>query len=650
VIEPPHTVYADRGAGIRPFAGGHQPEGGGRPRIRGGLVAPGSPRRWLANGMARSRSAWRWRLEQRGGEAHRRRRGTASLAVALALWVAGPGAVSGRAAAVPPPADLVLRGGAVYTLDAARSWAEAVAVRAGSIVYVGDDAGAAGLVGPETAVVELGGAMVLPGFQDSHVHPVSGGVELGLCDLNGSADAEEVARRLRAYAAAHPERPWITGGGWDLPLYPQANPRREALDALVGDRPAYLSAADGHSAWVSSRALALAGVTAATPDPPGGRIERDPTTGEPSGTLREAAMALVARHLPPITAEERAEGLRRFRDRAHRVGITGVLEASADGETLAAYRELATAGALDLHVAAALYVDPLPPVDEEVARVAALAREDWGDGVTAGWAKLFADGVIEAGTAALLAPYVGLGGSRGELAWPEEKLRAVAVALDRAGFELHVHAIGDRAIRVTLDAVAEVRRTNGPRSRRPTLAHIQLFDPADLDRLRELGAIASFQPLWAWADPYILELTEPKLGTARSRWLYPIASVVATGAVVAAGSDWSVSSLAPLEGIEVALTRRANDAGPGPAWIPEERATLATMLAAYTIGAAYAARREAATGSIEVGKRADLVVLARNLFTLPAHEISETAVWLTYFGGREVWRHGEAPAVRLGGR
>ena len=262
-------------------------------------------------------------------------------------------------------------------------------------------------------------------------------------------------------------------------------------------------------------------------------------------------------------------------------------------------------------------------------------------------AKLFADGVIESGTAALLAPYLDRGGSRGTLEWDEARLREAAIALDREGFQIHVHAIGDRAIRVTLDTIEAVRRANGPRDRRPTLAHIELFDPADVPRFRALGAIASFQPLWAWADPYIRDLTEPQLGPARSRWLYPIGSVAATGAVVAGGSDWSVSSMAPLEGIEVAVTRRGPTEGPGPAWIPEERVSLATMLAAYTIGSAYAAFNERETGSLEVGKSADLIVLDRNLFAIPPHEISETKVLLTLFAGREVYRDPAMPASVL---
>ena len=571
------------------------------------------------------------------------RRVTRVTRVAACLAFAAVGATASEPAAAP--ADLVLTGGEVYTVDAARSWAEAVAIRAGRIVWVGSDDGAKAWIGPATRVVALGGRFVMPGFHDSHLHPITGGMRTLQCELSGAATAAEALERVKAYAAAHPEKQWLTGRGWELPLFPAANPRKELLDAVVPDRPVYLTAADGHNAWVNSKALALAGVTAATPDPPSGRIERDAATGEPSGCLRENAKALVSRLLPETTQAERAEGLARTVELAHRAGLVGLFDASVDAIELEVYRDLDRAGKLDLHIGIAMYVDPEKPLDPQLAEIVALRAQDWGPHVHLRSAKLFADGVIESGTAALLAPYLDRPGDRGGLEWDEAKLAEAAIALDRAGFQLHVHAIGDRAIRVTLDAVAAARRANGPRDRRPTLAHIELFDPADVPRFRSLGAVASFQPLWAWADPYIRDLTEPQLGPARSRWLYPIASVAATGAVIAGGSDWSVSSMVPLEGIEVAVTRRGPSEGSGPAWIPDERAGLPTMLAAYTIGSAYAAYNERETGSLEPGKSADLIVLDRNLFTIPPHEISETKVLLTLFAGREVFRDPALPVA-----
>lgn len=534
-------------------------------------------------------------------------------------------------------ADLAFTGGAVYTVDAARSWASAVAVRDGRVLYVGDDVGARAFIGPATRVVALGGRMLLPAFQDSHLHPVTGGLELLACDLNDSKSAEEVLARVRRCAEGLPAGAWVQGGGWDLPLFPDANPPKRLLDEAAGGRAAYLASADGHSAWVSTRALALAGIDATTPDPPNGRIERDPATGAPTGTLREAAAKLVQALLPRPSAEQLVAGLALAVERAHRFGITGFLEASAQREQLEAYRALDLAGHLGVHVTAALYVDPAKGLDQ-VAALAALRDEDWGPHVDATAAKLFADGVLETQTGAVLEPYLGRDRSRGTLNWSPDRLREMAIALDRAGFQIHVHAIGDRAIRETLDALDAVAAANGARDRRPALAHIQLFAPSDIARFRRLGAVASFQPLWAYEDSYIRDLTVPFLGPERSRWLYPIASVARTGAVIAGGSDWSVSSMNPLDGIEVAVTRRDPTAGDGPAWIPEERVDLATVLAAYTIGSAWASFREHDSGSIEPGKLADLVVIDRNLFEIPATAISDAKVLLTLFEGREVWR------------
>ncbi len=587
--------------------------------------------------------------QSRSGRAARTRLGAAG-AVLQCVLLAGAGVTwadssQGARATGEPPADLVLRGGAIYTVDAARSWAEAVAVRGGRIVFVGTDDTVGALIGPATRVVELGGRFVMPGFHDSHLHPITGGMRTLRCELSGATSAAEAVDRVRAYAASHPNATWLMGRGWELPLFPEANPRKEALDAVVADRPVYLTSADGHSAWVNSKALELAGITAATPDPPLGRIERDPLTGEPTGCLREAAKPLVSRLLPETTQAERREGLVATAELAHRAGLVGLFDATVDPIELPVYRDLDREGKLKLHIGIGMYIDDEKPLGPQLEEITSLRRESWGQNVRITTAKIYEDGVIESATAALLAPYLGGDGSRGELIWDKARLDEAAIALDRAGLQLHFHAIGDRAIRACLDAVDAARIANGPRDRRPVLAHIELWDPADIPRLRTLGAIASFQPLWAWEDPYIKDLTLPILGPERSRWLYPIASVAATGAVLAGGSDWSVSSLVPLEGIEVAVTRRGPSEGPGPAWIPEERVPLATMLAAYTIGSAWAAYREHDTGSLEVGKSADLIVLDRNPFAIPPHEISETRVLLTLFAGEEVFRDAAAPPV-----
>ena len=492
-------------------------------------------------------------------------------------------------------------------------------------------------------MVDLGGRLVLPAFRDSHLHPASAGLELGLCNLNGLRTADEVAAAIRQYASEHPDRAWVLGGGWDLPLFADANPSRALLDSLVPDRPALLSAADGHSAWANSAALAAAGVTRETPDPPHGRIERDPSTGEPSGALRESAVDLVARHAPPPTPAERAAGLRRALAELNRLGIVAFQEASADETILDTYLRADREGWLSARVRVSLQAVP----EEGEAQVGRLQemRQRGSGRVRPEAVKLFLDGVIEARTAALLEPYLdprtGAPASppeRGLPLWKSDTLNALVARLDREGFQVHMHAIGDGAIRQGLDAVEAARRANGARDARPHMVHLQLIDPADIPRFHRLGVIADFQALWAYADSYITDLTEPVLGPERSRWLYPIASVMASGAVVVGGSDWSVSSANPLDAIEVGVTRRDLGRESGPAWIPEERVDLPRMIAAYTIGGAWACFEEAESGSIEVGKKADLVVLDRDLFELPPREIHTARVVWTLLEGETVWR------------
>ena len=555
---------------------------------------------------------------------------------AAALFVAGVGAFA--IAAPDPaaaPADLVLRRGQVYTLDAPRRWAESIAIRDGRIVSVGSDVEVASHVGAGTQIIELAGRMVLPGFHDSHVHPLAGGVELGQCSLSGLATPAAVFAKIGTCAAALPAAAWVVGGGFELTMFPGGNPRREDLDRVVSDRPAVFSSTDGHSSWVNSRALAIAGVTRDTPDPPGGRIERD-ETGAPSGTLRESAAALVGAHVPPVTPAERRAGLRRGLEMAARFGVTSFIEASADAAELGTYEEAAREGWLSARVTVSQRLDAAAG-EGAVPALAVRARRAAGPRLRADSAKLFIDGVIEGGTAALDEPYVGRGEDRGELLLEPAVLARVAVALARERLQLHAHAIGDRAIRVTLDAIEAARAATGWTDARPHLAHIQLLPPAQVTRVRGLGAAANVQALWAYEDPFITDLTVPRLGADRSRWLYPIGSLLAGGAVVVGGSDWSVTSMNPLEAIEVGMTRRAPGSGPGPAWIPEERATLSAMLAAYTINGAWLQRAEAERGSIEVGKLADLVVLDRNLFDVPPHEISRVKVVKTLLEGKDLF-------------
>jgi predicted amidohydrolase YtcJ len=536
-----------------------------------------------------------------------------------------------------PPADLVFRNGAVYTVDAVRSWASAVAVRGGRIVYVGPDSLPAGLIGPKTEVMDLGGKMLLPGFQDAHVHPVDSGVELGECLLYGATTPHAAVDTVRAYAAAHPDAAWIRGAGWQLPVFPNANPQKSLLDRVVPDRPALLYAADGHSAWVNSRALALAGVTRDTRDPPNGRIERDPRTREPSGTLRESAIDLVAYKMPEHSDAQESAGLLRAQALANAFGITAVFAANEREPQLRAYSAADRKGALTLRVVAALAVG-----DRKGDSLLRQLR-DWRTRFASARVhpiavKLFADGVIESRTAALLQPYLDRHGDTGTPNYDEKALDRIVADLDRDSFQIHVHAIGDRAIRMTLDAFEKARARNGARDSRHSIAHLELIDPADIPRFRDLGVVANFEALWANGDEYLTRLTEPALGPKRSRWLYPIASVARTGAVLSGGSDWSVSSLNPLDAIEMGVTHLDPDRPGMAVWNPAERVDLATMIAMYTIDAAYANRLDRETGSIEVGKLADLVVLDHNLFEIPAGQIHTVKVVRTLLEGTTVYR------------
>lgn len=536
------------------------------------------------------------------------------------------------------PADVVFTNGSIYTVDASRSWAEAVAIRDGRIVYVGSDAGANALVGPDTRVVDLDRRMMLPGFQDVHIHPIGGGMEARACDLNGLTTLEEYLEAIETYAREHPDEEWILGGGWSMAVFgPGANASKELLDRVVPDRPVMLTSADGHSAWVNSRALEIAGIDAGTPDPEDGIIDRAPD-GEPLGSLQEGAIGLVARHAPPADLETRTDGLRYAIDMLNAYGITSIQDAHVEEEDLAAYRALDQRGELDLRVVASLWWDREQGL-EQLEGFERLRDRYTGGRVRASTVKIMQDGVMENFTAAMLEPYLGQGDTRGIPMVEPELLKRAVTALDAADFQVHFHAIGDAAIRQALDAVEAARAANGNRGNRHHVSHLELIDPADIPRFRKLDVVANFQPLWAFADDYIEELTMPFIGPERSRWLYPIGSVHASGAMIAFGSDWSVSTANPFEEIEVAVTRMGPKGETNEPFVPDERITLPVAIAAFTINSAWVNSQEDVTGSIEVGKYADLIVLDRNLFDIPPGEISETRVLLTLLEGKSV--HGD---------
>lgn len=431
-----------------------------------------------------------------------------------------------------PHADLVLTGGPVLTLDAARSRATTVAVTGDRITAVGHDE-VRELIGPKTEVVDLAGRLLIPGFQDAHVHPVAAGLELTQCDLTGARTATETLEAVGAYALAHPDREWITGGGWTMEAFEGGTPTRELLDAVVSDRPVYLPNCDHHGAWVNSRALELAGITRDTPDPADGRFERD-SSGTPTGMLQEGAMDQVARLVPQSTAADRLAALLHSQRLLHSHGITAWQDAMVGAnlgmaDASDAYLTAARDGSLTARVVGALWWDRergAEQIPELAARRAALSHGRFrADSV-----KMMLDGVAETGTAALLDPYLDNCGcataNRGTSFIDPELLPSYVTELDSLGFQVHFHALGDRAVRQALDAVEAARAANGHSDTRPHLAHLQVVHPDDIGRFRELGAVANIQPLWAAHEPQMDELTIPFLGTERAAWQYPFGALL----------------------------------------------------------------------------------------------------------------------------
>jgi predicted amidohydrolase YtcJ len=551
------------------------------------------------------------------------------------LWLAACDQASAPPA--PPvepqrePADLILLNGAVYTMDEQGTRASAVAIRDGVIVAVGSDADVgAAFAGPSR---DLAGRMVLPGFHDSHAHPIHGGIQMGRCDLSDESSVEAILARLRSCERALEPGAWLLGGGWNLSLFPEANADKALLDGISAERPIFLRGADGHSAWVNSAALALAGVNADTPDPANGIIERD-GKGEPSGTLRESAQDLVEAVLPPTAPEERLAGAVAGLAVANSFGITSIVDASVDADGIATWKILADDGRLTARivtsVSTAAGLDAALALADPASRgSAALVRADA--------AKIFLDGVLEGETAALLEPYIGRDGANGQLIHPWEALRDLVVALDAKNIQVHMHAIGDRAVREGLDALAAAREANGPRDNRHHISHLQLIHPDDYPRFGQLGVAANFQALWAFPDQYITEVNLPVVGQERVDRMYPIASIHRAGGTVVFGSDWFVSSMNPLLAIEAAVTRQ-DPTGGGDAVLNEhERVPLDVVLAGYTREGARLMHQEDRVGTLEPGKLADLVVLERDLYAVPPREIGEVPVALTLFNGRVVY-------------
>lgn len=552
-------------------------------------------------------------------------------------------------------ADLLLvldddRRGSIWTGTGART--DAVAVVGGRIVALGTEARERR--GPRTEVVEVGDGTLLPAFRDGHIHPMNGGAESLDCDLVDSPDVDEVLRRLAAFAAARPDAPWLIGWGYPPEILPGGVGRASVLDAVVGDRPVALWSSDHHMVWCNSRALAVAGITAGTPDPARGTIVRD-ADGDPVGTLLEEAEHLLDAHVPSRDTAKLARGLEVGLARMAESGLVWAQDAWVTTSMLSAFERVADAGRLTADLDLALKVevdhwrDQIEAFRDARTDVATAAARRVVDGVPGGHlgfttVKLFVDGVIEGGTGALLEPYCALahdpgsGGGHGIANWEPGELAQACAAFDAAGFQLHLHAIGDAAVRDSLDAFSHVAAVNGERDRRPVVAHTHLVHPDDRPRFRAVGAVANFEPLWAQPNEVMVDLTAPRLGPERSGWQYPIGTLLRSGARVSFGSDWPVSSHVPLEGLQIAVTRSTPGDPDAGVLHADERITRDQALSAYTAGVAYQAGEEADAGTIAVGQRADLVLTAADVTRVRDDELGQVPVRATWRAGAAVYR------------
>ena len=553
-------------------------------------------------------------------------------------------------------ADVVFTGGAVYTADpggrrlvpaGSGPPASAVAVRGDRIVAVGDAAGRdlTDLVGGRTEVVDLRGRALLPGFQDAHVHPAFAGVTMIGCNLIGAATLDEALARIVSYAAQHPDKEWIAGSGWRMEWFDHGTPGRELLDQVTGGRPAYLTNRDGHGAWASSRALELAGIDARTPDPPDGRIERN-AGGSAQGTLHEGAASLVGRHVPAVTFDERLRGLLLAQEHLHARGITAwqdaiVGEYLGSADPLPVYLAAAAAGKLTARVQGALWWDRSRG-SEQLPDILARREQGQAGRFRANTVKIMQDGVAESFTAGMIEPYLDSCGcqtaNRGLSHVDAAQLREYVTLLDAAGFQVHLHAIGDRAVRESLDAIEAARAANGANDHRHHIAHLQVMHPDDIPRFAALGVTANVQALWAAHEPQMDELTTPFIGPERAARQYLFGDLLRSGARLAGGSDWAVSSANPLRAVQVAVNRTlpGSTGAAAEPLLPAQRLSLAEALAAYTTGSAYVNHLDE-TGAIEAGRLADLVVLDRDPFDGPPDEIAAAAVELTYVAGQRVY-------------
>ena len=530
-------------------------------------------------------------------------------------------------------ADLIVVNARVWTGWPSQPHAEALAVVGGRVAALGTSAEMQPWRGSSTRVVDAGGRRVVPGFNDSHVHFLGGGMQLDNVDLRQAATPAVFARLIGERAAQTPSGEWVLGGDWDDQLWtPPALPTRQLIDPVARATPVFVNRFDGHMAVANAVALTLAGITAATPDPPGGVIVRD-AAGQPTGLLKDAAMGLVGRVTPPFTAARRAQALTRALGHAASLGVTSVRDMGPDAADLATYAEFAESGRLTVRVSAA-------PPERQWAEQARLGiRRGFGTPFfTLGAVKGFADGSLGSTTAYFFEPYVDAPGTRGLLAdemIPLDGMRERLTGADAAGLQLCIHAIGDQAISVVLDLFADVTKANGARDRRLRIEHAQHVASQDFDRFASLGVVAAVQPYHAIDDG---RWAERRIGPERIKTTYAFRTFLDKGVRLALGSDWPVAPLSPILGIYAAVTRATIDAKHPSGWVPEQKITVEEAVRGYTAGSAYAEFTDADKGTLAPGALADLVVLSDDLFTIAPESICDVTVRTTIVGGQVVYR------------
>jgi predicted amidohydrolase YtcJ len=542
-------------------------------------------------------------------------------------------------------ADVILIHARIYTVNARQPWAEALAIREGTILAVGTEREIAHYRGPSTKVIDAKGRLILPGFTDCHVHFMDGSFSMQQVNVEDAKTVAEIQERIKAYAAAHPNDPWVLGRGWSYPVFaPSGLPDKKQLDAIIPDRPVYIEGFDGHTWWANSKALEAAHITKDTPDPPGGKIVRDPATGEATGAIKEdAADAIVRRAIPIPGREAKLQALRAGLKHANELGVTrvhvmgGVNVGAGDVADAELLESLRRNNELTVRFYLAYRLDPPEVTAHQLEQIEQARKNYHDDWIAAGGVKFFLDGVIETHTAAMLAPYSNDPSLSGQLLWDPDKYKAFVAELDRRGIQIFTHAIGDRAIRLALDAYESAAAKNGTKDARHRIEHIEDASAADIPRFGRLGVIASMQPLHAYPDDDTLKSWLPAVGTERGTRGWAWHSIQAAGGVLAFGSDWPVVTLSPWPGLQNAVTRETTEGEPKGGWIPTERISLADAIRGYTLNAAFAGHREKTEGSLEPGKLADLIVVSQNVFQVDPHHITDTKVVMTMVGGRVVY-------------